>query len=133
MLENLFLAKFFAKIPKVFSHLYVVIAILVSFVIFSGNGMSGAIADVGAMFGASGLPFFTSETGYHLASYSIVLVLGLIGATPLVKNIALKLKANENSNKVMNILEPIFHVVMLLIITAYFVDGSFSPFLYFRF
>jgi alginate O-acetyltransferase complex protein AlgI len=62
-----------------------------------------------------------------------VLILGIIGATPIVKNTTLKLKENAKANAVINILEPIFHVAMLIIVTAYFVDGSFSPFLYFRF
>ena len=33
----------------------------------------------------------------------------------------------------MNIAEPIMLVALLLVITAYLVDGSFNPFLYFRF
>ncbi len=133
VLEKFWLNKFFAKIPRVFSHIYVVILILISFVIFSGNGISGAIADVGGMFGAGGIPFWNSMTGYYLSGYALVLALAIIGATPIVKNTALKLKASEKTNAVMNILEPIFHVAMLIIVTAYFVDGSFSPFLYFRF
>ena len=34
---------------------------------------------------------------------------------------------------IINVLEPIFVVAVLLLVTAYFVDGSFSAFLYFRF
>ncbi len=133
LMERLFLSKFFEKIPKVFSHIYVVVAILISFVIFSGNGMSGAIADVGAMFGAGDLPFWSAETTYYLSSYALVLVLALVGSTPVVKNTVLKIKSTKTGNAVMNVLEPVFVIVMLLVVTAYFVDGSFSPFLYFRF
>ena len=133
VLEKFFLSKFFAKIPRVFSHIYVVVLILISFVLFSGNGVSGAISDIGAMFGAGGLPFWSAETGYYLGGYVVVLVAALIGATPVVKNTVLKIKSNKTGNLIVNILEPIFVVAMLLIVTAYFVDGSFSPFLYFRF
>lgn len=133
LMEKFFLNKLFAKIPRVFSHIYVVVVILVSFVIFSGNGMSGALTDLGGMFGALGLPLWSEATGYYLASYAVLLVCAFVGATPLIKNAALKLKENEKINAVMNILEPIIHVALLLIVTAYFVDGSFSPFLYFRF
>ena len=133
VLEKFFLNKFFAKIPKVFSHIYVTVVILISFVIFSGNGMSGALADVGGMFGAGGIPFWSKETGYYLGSYAVLLICALVGATPLIKTAVLKLKSNEKINKVMNVLEPIAHVVLLTVVTAYFVDGSFSPFLYFRF
>lgn len=133
VLEKFWLNKFFAKIPKVFSHIYVCVLIVISFVLFSANGLSGAIEDIGSMFGAGGLPFWTAETGYYLAGYAVVLIVAIIGSTPLIKTAVLKLKENERINKIINILEPIFVVVMLLIVTAYFVDGSFSPFLYFRF
>jgi alginate O-acetyltransferase complex protein AlgI len=133
LMEKFFLNKFFAKIPRVFSHIYVVIVILVSFVIFSANGMSGAIADVGAMFGAGNLPFWTAETGYYLSSYAVVFACALFGATPVLKNTVLKLKENKTANAIINVLEPIFVVAVLLLVTAYFVDGSFSAFLYFRF
>ena len=131
--EKFFLNKFFAKIPRVFSHIYVIVLILISFVLFSGNGISGAISDIGSMFGAGGLPLWSGETGYYLGGYAFVLIAGLIGATPLVKNTVLKIKENKTGKLILNVIEPIFVVVMLLIVTAYFVDGSFSPFLYFRF
>ncbi|MBQ9922535.1 MAG: MBOAT family protein [Clostridia bacterium] len=133
MAEKFVLNKFFAKIPRVFSHIYVTIVILVSFVVFSANGIGGAIADIGSMFGAGGLPLWSKDTAYYLASFAVVLIIAIIGATPLVKSVVLKIKATKTGNLVCNILEPIFVVAMLLIVTAYFVDGSFSPFLYFRF
>ena len=133
VLEKFVLDKFFAKLPRFFSHIYVTIAILISFVIFHGVGMSGAISDLGSMFGTANLPFWSSETTYNLLSYIFVLIIAIIGATPLVKNAILKLKEKANICRVINVLEPVFHVAVLLITTAYFVDGSFSPFLYFRF
>ena len=133
MAEKFALNKLFAKIPRVFSHIYVTIIILISFVIFSANGIGGAISDIGSMFGVSGLPLWSKETAYYLASFAVVLVIAIIGATPLVKSVVLKIKATKTGNLVCNILEPIFVIAMLLIVTAYFVDGSFSPFLYFRF
>ena len=133
LLEKFVLNKVFAKLPKFVSHMYVVIAILISFVIFSGNGLSGAIADLGNMFGAGGIALWSGETGYYLGSYGVVLVAAILGATPLVKTVVLKIKENRIGSLVCDILEPVFVVVMLLVVTAYFVDGSFSPFLYFRF
>ena len=107
--------------------------VLISFVIFSGNGLSGAAHDVAALFGGNGLPFFTKETGYYLLNYSVILLVGIIGSTPLTKSAIEKVKATKNGAIIINILEPVFVFSVLLIVTAYFVDGSFSPFLYFRF
>lgn len=133
VLEKFVLNKFFAKLPRFVSHLYVVVAILISFVIFSANGLSGVLTDVGGMFGAGGIPLWSARTGYYFSGYAVALFVALIGATPLVKNVVLHMKKNRIGSLVCDILEPVFVVVMLLVVTAYFVDGSFSPFLYFRF
>lgn len=133
VLEKFFLNKFFEKIPRIFSHIYVFVAIIISFVIFNANGLSGAITDISALFGAGDLPFWSADTAYYLAGYALIFVVAIIGATPVVKNVVLKIKSTKVGNMVINILEPVFVVVMLLVVTSYFVDGSFSPFLYFRF
>lgn len=133
LFEKFGLTKFFEKIPRVFSHIYVILAIMISFVIFSANGLGGAVADVGAMFGAGGLAFWSKETAYYLGCYALVLVVAFIGATPLVKNVVSAIKKTKTGLVICDVLEPVFVIVMLMIVTAYFVDGSFSPFLYFRF
>ena len=133
ILEKFWLNKFFAKLPKVFSHIYVVIAILVSFVLFSADGIGAACADIGGLFGLAGVPLWTGETGYYLGSYAVVLAVAILGATPIPKNALLAARKNPTVDRVLNILEPVFHIAIVLVVTAYFVDGSFSPFLYFRF
>lgn len=133
VLEKFVLNSFFAKLPRFVSHIYVVVAILISFVIFSANGLSGVLTDVGGMFGVGGIPLWSELTGYYLSGYAVALLIALVGATPLVKNVVLRMKETRTGSVVCNVLEPVFVVVMLLVVTAYFVDGSFSPFLYFRF
>ena len=39
----------------------------------------------------------------------------------------------KSIEKVINLLEPIFIIILLIIVTAYLVDNSYNPFLYFRF
>ena len=110
-----------------------IFTILISFVIFHGDGMNGAIRDISSMFGAFDLPVWSADTAYYLCGYIFVFIFAIIGATPIVKNTVLKIKSSAIGNKIINVFEPIFVVSMLLIVTSYFVDGSFSPFLYFRF
>jgi alginate O-acetyltransferase complex protein AlgI len=133
VMEKFFLQKWLNKLPKFVSHIYVTVVIAISFVIFSGAGLKGMVADLSAMFGGQGLAFWSKETTYHLSGYAIALAVAIFGATPVLKNLFAKLHTNEKTCRVLNVLEPIFHIVLLLIVTAYFVDGSFSPFLYFRF
>ena len=133
VLEKFWYNRVFLHLPKMFSHLYVTIVILVSFVIFSANGVGGMIADLKGMFFLGGLPLWTGATGYYLRSYCAPLIFGLLGATPLVKMGVQRLREMGKGGLLVDLLEPVFLVVILLIATAYFVDWSFSPFLYFRF
>jgi len=133
LIEKFFLGNILKKIPRVFSHIYVLLVIIVSFVLFSANGMGGAIADIGAMFGAGDLPLWSYETAYYLRSYGLLFAVSIFGATPILKNTVLKIKEKRAGNMIINILEPVFQIAVLLVVTSYFVDGSFSAFLYFRF
>ncbi len=132
VLEKFWYNRVFLHLPKVFSHMYVTLVILVSFVIFSGNGVGGMLTDLGNMFFLNGLPLWTRETAYYLRSFSTPLIFGILGATPAVKMAAERICHSRNG-WVADVLEPVFLVAVLLMATAYFVDGSFSPFLYFRF
>ena len=95
--------------------------------------MSEAFSYIKAMLGFSDVPLVSNECIYYLKEYFVILVLGLIGATPFVKNIATKLTELKGVRVFVGILEPIVLVGLLVLVTAYLVDGSFNPFLYFRF
>ena len=81
------------------------------------------------MFGAGGIPLATTQSLYYLKSYGLLFVVGIVGATPLVRNIA----AGISRRKAGEVLRMAVAAALLLICTAYLVDGSFNPFLYFRF
>ena len=117
------------KLPGIVKHLYVLLAIVLSFVLFNAENLSQAATDFAGLFGLAGLPGVSAETFYYLRSYAPLFLAGFVGATPIVKQAALKLE----STKVGAVLEVALLVALLLVCTAYLVDGSFSPFLYFRF
>ncbi len=129
IIEKLFLKKYLDKSPSFIQHFYVIFLVLISFVLFNAETFTMAFSDLKIMFGAAGLPLYTAETLYHLRSYAVLLVIALIGATPLARNLSRKL---ENT-KISTILEPVVIAVIIIVSTAYLVDGSFNPFLYFRF
>ena len=129
IIEKFFLLDLLKKTPAFVNHIYVMLLVMISFVIFNANGLSGAVSDIGGMFGFAGVPAVNSETLYYLRSYVVVLILGIVGALPLVTAGAKKLR----KFKVVRIAEPAVFAGLLLLITAFLVDGSFNPFLYFRF
>jgi len=117
------------KLPAAVKHIYVMLLVMLSFVLFNAETLSQAGQDLASLFGFGGLPAVTAQTLYYLRSYGLLFAVGFVGATPLVKNAALRI---ENS-KIGPVLEVLLLLGILLVATAYLVDGSFSPFLYFRF
>lgn len=85
------------------------------------------------MFGFGGLPAFSAETLYYLRSYMVLLAVSAVGATPACGCIIKKISENKRGKAFVNIMEPVVLAALFLVVTAYLVDGSYSPFLYFRF
>lgn len=132
MVEKLWLLKYL-KNSRVLSHIYVVVLIIISFVIFDASSMGQAFSYIGSMFGAGGYPLVSTEFLYYLRSYGVVLILGIIGATPLPKKLWNRIAATNIGSNIMTFAEPIALSALLLCCSAYLVDGSYNPFLYFRF
>ncbi|MBQ2004154.1 MAG: MBOAT family protein [Peptococcaceae bacterium] len=138
VIEKFFMLKYMERMPKVLVHGYVLLASVISFVIFDAANMASAFAYIGAMFGFGGLPLVSVETLYYLRSYAILLILALIGATPLVKSIVNRIMTAQWTESTLGTvlstaLELLVLIVLFVVSTAYLVDGSFNPFLYFRF
>lgn len=132
VIEKLWLLSYLER-AKVGSRIYTWIILLCSFVIFGAADMEQAADYLGSMFGLGGHPLITDECLYYLRSYGFVLVLAAVGATPLSKTAAARLTTSKLTSKVLAIIEPLALLLILMVSTAYLVDGSFNPFLYFRF
>jgi alginate O-acetyltransferase complex protein AlgI len=133
ILEKFILIKYIKKIPPVFAHIYVMVGIIAGFVLFNAETMEIAYIDLIRMFGLKGLPLFSVESIYYLKSYGVTFLMAILGSTPYVRNIYHRFSNSSKGVKFSMILEPIGLMCLLLVITGYLVDGSFNPFLYFRF
>ena len=118
---------------RAFRHVYVLFVVIISFVIFNAENMGEAWAYIKAMMGFANIPFKSAETVYYFRSYITVLITALIGATPVPMMLVGKAKDTKIGTWIVNIMEPFVLAGLLILITAYLVDGSFNPFLYFRF
>ena len=127
MLEKLFLGRWLEKLPSVISRVYLLLAVVLSFVLFNASGIKAAFETMGQMFGGAAL--YSGEGILALRNYLPVILIGAIGATPLPRMLGQKL----GKAKVFTVLEPIFLAVILLLCTSCLIDGSFNPFIYFRF
>ena len=133
VIEKLWLSKYISKLPKFLRNIYVLFIIMISFIMFNAGSINEAFFNIKGLFGLNKEVFINNYTIYYLKSYLIVLIIAIFGATPLFKNIIEKLKKSKCLNKIINVLEPIFLIILLLLVTAYLIDSSYNPFLYFRF
>lgn len=132
LIEKFIPAKTKDKVPAAIGHIYLIFAVLVGFVIFNGSGVDGMISDLRGMFTLS-YPVCTDITLYYLRSYAVLFIVGIIGATPAVKIVAEKISSTKAGAKIFAIAEPVFVACVMIAVTAYLIDGSYNPFLYFRF
>ncbi|MBR6514290.1 MAG: MBOAT family protein [Clostridia bacterium] len=130
LLEKFLLKKLLDK-SHIISRVYLLFLVMVSFILFNATDMKDAIITIGGLFGYGGHPIISTEFIYYLRSFAVIIVIAAIGATSLPKMLTLKLMGSKV--KIISYLEPVFLALLLIMCTAYLVDGSFNPFLYFRF
>ena len=104
-----------------------------SFVLFNAADMKQAASDFAGLLGFGGVPGVTGSTLYYLRSYGLLFIVGIVGATPCIKGTLNRLEGHKTGAVVLAVLEPVAMLVLLILCSAYLVDGSFNPFLYFRF
>ena len=133
VLEKYFLRNLLNKLPVLLRHLYVIFLIIISFVIFNGNSLEEVADNLRGMFGLLDVALINPETMYYAKSYGLVFALAMIGTTPIPALLINKISSNKFGYFLINLLKPVVIVILLLTITGYLIDGSFNPFLYFRF
>ncbi len=124
IIERRFLLRFLDRLPVLFSHLYLLVAVLISWVFFSLNNLTEAFQYLKVMFGFGKVGLLNTPFLYQLTNYVLILMLALLLATPLMHRLKKRLPDG---------ILYIFYMGILLLSTAYLVDSTFNPFLYFRF
>ena len=112
---------------------YTLFFVVLGFVIFDASSLGGAASTLASMFGGAGLPAATAESLYALRSNFVLLAAAAVGATPVPQRIAAAAQRSRYGRLALQIAEPVVLLALLVVCTAFLVDGSFNPFLYFRF
>jgi alginate O-acetyltransferase complex protein AlgI len=132
LIEKFALGKLLKKLPRPISHAYVLLCVIISWAFFDAPDMAGAARTVANLFGGAGA-LAGPQSLYYLRSYAVTLAVAAIGATPLPAAIAARLSRRRLGEAILTVAEPLFVAAVLILVTAYLVDGSFNPFIYFRF
>ncbi len=128
LLEKLFLLKFLTRCPRVVQHIYTMLLVVLGWVLFAFDELARGAQYLGMMFGV-GVPLVNDQSLFSLLSYLPMLVILILGATPLPK----RLLEAPRLRPAVRMLMPALAVAALLLCTAYLVESGYNPFLYFRF
>lgn len=118
------------KIPNLVKHIYAMVLVSLGWVLFDTDSLSMAFAYMKRMF-SFGSTFADNHTTYLLLNFGILLIVAIIGCTSIVKKLAEKLAKWQPSCT--NVLSICYMIIVFLLSTAYLVDASYNPFLYFNF
>lgn len=137
VLEKAFLLKLLEKIPGIFSRVYLWLAVLVGWVFFYHNDIGQAFQFLGIMFGPEAKSISSPELSIHFWNNAVVMIISLIGCTPLITGIINKLTGERDRGKVVIFIEkyarPAFNIAVLILSVIFLIGQSYSPFMYFKF
>ena len=128
MVEKLFLYEKLKKVPAWMGHVYAMLLVVIGWMVFAIEDIHKLMGYLGIMFGAGGAKILSPQVIYYLQNYSVVLIVLFLASLPTGKKIYGKIK-----EPVKNIFEPFAIALVLIVCTAYLVDSTYNPFLYFRF
>ena len=97
---------------------------MISFILFGASSLKDFLLTVRNLFIGT---LINDNTIFIIKDYGFIFIISMLFSTPIFKNIYIKIK----ENKIIIFLEPVFIILTLLLCTAYLVNGSFNPFLYF--
>ena len=106
---------------------------MISFILFDAATLQQAGQNILGLFGIGAVGMVSVESIYYVKSYWVTFMIAAIGATPLPGKIYEMILKYPLGKKVMYVAETVFVAGLFIVITAFLVDGSFNPFLYFRF
>lgn len=134
IIEKLFLLKYLQKVPHFVGHIYTMILVVISWVIFAFDDFSKVISYLGAMFGANGAGFMNGETVYILYTNLFLLLVLFFASMDWGKKLWAKFLIKFKHRPLMiEIIKNVAFVGVFVLTVAYLVNASYNPFLYFRF
>ena len=132
ILEKFFCGKYLER-SKILSHIYFAIITVCGFMLFHTEDLSLLPARLGELIGMGTTGFTDTVSTFYVTSYLPTVIIAIIGATPLAKKLGEYLRVRAKLANAALIGTQICAYTMLVLSTAYLIDGSYNPFLYFRF
>jgi len=143
VIERIFLNKLLSKIPKLFGHLYFILAFILSWPLFLCNTLNESLEMYKSMLGMKHfMSGYVNITSYLTIDNIILFIIAILGSTTffikvyeILKKYYIRLSANYQliANYTFEISSAVFLIILLLISTVLLLTNTYNPFIYFRF
>ncbi len=131
-IEKLYFHKILEKLPSIVRILYTFVLVVIGWVLFDTESLTSAWQLLRAMFGFN-YNFADSYSLYQLSSYLVMFILCAIFSTNIREKVTSILTSKNSLSKIYYYSLPVLQLVTMVVCTAYLVDATYNPFLYFRF
>ena len=111
-------------------HIYTMLFVILGWVLFRADNLSGAFKYMGAMFGIGASSLYDSETLMYLSSYKVYFIFGILACFPILKKIKGKIKIKP---QIYNAVSAVCLMALFIISLSFMIKGSYNPFIYFNF
>ena len=128
LLEKTFLLRLLEKLPRIVGHVYTLVVAISGWMIFQQTDIPQTLVFFRAMYGFGSSGFICGTDLYYLSGFAVLLVIGVFASFPTGAGLMRRLPKNARAAAV-----PILIIIVLILSTAYLVDSTYNPFLYFRF
>ncbi len=131
IIEKRFLLQSLGRRPAFVGHVYTLLVVMIGWVLFEMEHLASAWRFIGVMLGFSGHGFADQQALYVLSTNIVLFVVLAICATPLPGKILSRMKEQSSIAGVITV--PLIYFLFMVLSTAYLVNETYNPFLYFRF
>ena len=127
IIEKTFLLKHLRRVPAI-ATIYTLLVAVCGWVLFDLPSIGTAVSYYGAMFGLSGGGLYSAGDLFYLRDYAVIFIVCIFACLPLGKKLYERLSVKAKAW-----LTPVMIAFVLILSTAYLVNATYNPFLYFRF
>lgn len=127
-LEKAFLGKLLKKIPAFFQHFYALLVVITGMTFYAVESMPDLLAYLKTLYGFGAGGFMDATFLYQLSSFFPVIIIMIIGCLPQPAQWMRRFATGKRK-----VIVPILAMILFFLCTAYLVDSTYNPFLYFRF
>ena len=117
------------RVPAFITRILTLLLVVIGWVIFSADSLSGILTTLAAMFGFAEKGLADPDALYYLRTNLALFIAAVLFCLPVVRRIRARMMENGYLQAVLYA----FSLVLLVVCTAFLVTQNYNPFLYFRF